>query len=84
MFSFLLMIFSQSPPHLALQKFIGQYLYFYFNTTILPSLKQIILPYDIPAVSFFIGLLFLIAKKAIPQALIQFRILLPLTVIMPD
>lgn len=53
------MLFLQSEPHPALQKFIGQYNYVSFNTALLPSLRQTFLPYDIPALSVFIGPVFL-------------------------
>lgn len=53
------MLFLQSAPHLALQKYIEQYNYVSFNSCELPSLKQTFLPYDIPAISFFIGPVFL-------------------------
>jgi len=53
------MLFYQSAPHPALQKYIGQYNYVSFNTAVLPSLKQTFLPYDIPALSFFTGTEFL-------------------------
>jgi AraC-like DNA-binding protein len=53
------MLFLQSAPHPALQRYIGQYIYVSFNTAVLPSLKQTFLPYDIPAISFFIGPVFL-------------------------
>lgn len=49
------MVFLQAPPHPALQSYIAQYIYASFNTSMLPSLKQTFLPYDIPAISFFIG-----------------------------
>lgn len=49
------MVFLQSPPHLALQRYIGQYIYVSFNSSELPSLKQTFLPYDITAISIFIG-----------------------------
>ncbi|MXV50284.1 helix-turn-helix domain-containing protein [Pedobacter sp. HMF7647] len=49
------MLFLQSAPHPALRKYIEQYLYHSFHTSILPSLEQRFLPYDRPAVSFFLG-----------------------------
>ncbi|PSR52710.1 hypothetical protein AHMF7605_03800 [Adhaeribacter arboris] len=57
------MLFLQAAPHLALQRFIGQYVYVSFNTAILPSLRQTFLPYDIPGISFFIGPVFLEQTK---------------------
>lgn len=48
------MVFLQSAPHPALQSFINQYIYVSYNSNILPSLKQTFLPYDAPAISFFI------------------------------
>lgn len=49
------MLFLQSAPHPALRQYISQYIYASFNSSELPSLKQTFLPYDIPAISFFIG-----------------------------
>src|SRR4051794_30806740 len=48
------MNFFQSPPTPALQDYIAQYIYVSYNSSILPSLKQTFLPYDTPAISFFI------------------------------
>ena len=53
------MLFLQSAPHPSLNRYIGQYNYVSFNTALLPSLKQTFLPYDIPAISVFIGPVFL-------------------------
>lgn len=49
------MVFLQALPHPALQPYVGQYNYVSFNTALLPSLKQTFLPYDMPAISFFVG-----------------------------
>jgi len=57
------MIFLQSAPHPALQPHIEQYMYHSMNTSILPSLQQTFLPYDRPAVSFFIGPVLLLHDK---------------------
>jgi hypothetical protein len=48
------MVFLQSTPTPALQDYIAQYIYVSYNSSILPNLIQTFLPYDTPAISFFI------------------------------
>jgi AraC-like DNA-binding protein len=57
------MILLQSKPHRALQPHIEQYMCHSMNTSILPSLQQTFLPYDRPAISFFIGPVLLVHDK---------------------